>query len=587
MSEEKNTPESQPPQHPDIIAPLKNPFEMEIGDDDHLRQGTGLQQSLQSHCPQQNNDSPESSQDNDSFGQNAGQQSNAWPPQYDGMNHYYSHLQTPSYDPFQDPSVPVVLPGPLNPPQPVLNWKKPLLFYILTWISTTLIGALLYGGGGLLSGFWFSVPLMTILTCHELGHYVQTRRYNVPATLPFFIPLPLPPFGTMGAIIKMDSRIPNLRALFDIGISGPLAGLVPTLIFLLIGISLSSVQPMPESHANGIIFGEPLLFRWVSRLFFDLSDPNTCLIAHPIAMAAWTGLFITCLNLFPLGQLDGGHVFYSLLTRKAAPISYALFLLLALVIILTKQWNWSLMMILVLVFGVDHPPTCDDTVSLGTFRKVLGTLTLAFLLIGFTPTPIEDVPSSSNEEKEQQETPVQEKGSSHLAGMLFNGTVQAAETVEAGPFRSVLFGDSSFGDSAELIYNGKIWRLSRETGTVTVLDATTRKPLWSQDGLIYRLEDSQKPKEQSHRSKPVPMGPVELDGRIYMSFQTRTGCRLLSFDPNAEGRLVWTLNLANATFTALNETNEATDDQLLITIYYPTGKTEKIRIDAATGQKNE
>ena len=138
----------------------------------------------------------------------------------------------------------------------------PILFFFLTWISTTFVGSL-YADGGFLSGLWFSVPLMTILTCHEAGHFLQARRYGVYSSLPWFIPVPFPPFGTFGAIISLDARIPDIRALFDIGISGPLAGLVPPLIFLVIGIAFSTVgavSPTPET----LVFGEPLLFRWIA-----------------------------------------------------------------------------------------------------------------------------------------------------------------------------------------------------------------------------------------------------------------------------------------------------------------------------------
>ena len=271
-------------------------------------------------------------------------------------------------------------------PRTPIFWKRPLLLYVLTWLSTTYVGSF-YGGAGFWSGLWFSVPLMTILTCHELGHYFQTRRYRVYSSLPFFLPVPFPPFGTFGAVIRMDARIPNPKALFDIGISGPLAGLAPTLLFLLIGIALSSVEPVTYTEGS-LCFGEPILFRAVSALFFDRSIPGTDLVLHPIAMAAWTGLFITSLNLFPLGQLDGGHVFYALLKHRAAIVARVLFFGIVAIVILTRRGEWTLMLLLIAIFGVSHPPTADDSVGIGRFRTLLGWLTLAFVLIGFTPNPI-------------------------------------------------------------------------------------------------------------------------------------------------------------------------------------------------------
>lgn len=291
----------------------------------------------------------------------------------------------------------------VRPVRRELNWKRPLLFYLLTWLSTTMVGQM-YTGGGFWSGLWFSVPLMTILTCHEFGHYFQSRRYGVYSTLPYFIPVPFPPFGTFGAFIQMDARIPNPKALFDIGITGPLAGLVPTLIFMVIGIALSSVEAVSAS-AGGMTFGEPLLFRWVSTLFFDRSIPGTDLLLHPIGMAAWTGLFITSLNLIPIGQLDGGHVFYALLKRRAPAAARAIFALIVTAVILFEQWQWILMILLIVLIGVVHPPTADDSVPLGRFRTILGVLTLAFVIIGLTPNPIEQTPPPEPESPFSPELP--------------------------------------------------------------------------------------------------------------------------------------------------------------------------------------
>ena len=234
---------------------------------------------------------------------------------------------------------------------------------------------------------------MTILTAHEMGHFLQARRYHVPATWPFFLPVPFPPFGTFGAVIQMDSRIPNLRALFDIGISGPLAGLIPTLIFLVVGVGLSTVSPSdPALLKEGILFGDPLLFQWVTHLFFgaEISGPDQILHLHPIGMAAWTGLFITSLNLIPLGQLDGGHVFYALLRRKAHFWTSAIYYGILAFIVLAGRWEWIVMVILLTLIGIHHPPTGNDAVPLGKIRTILGILTLAFILIGFTPNPISE-----------------------------------------------------------------------------------------------------------------------------------------------------------------------------------------------------
>ncbi len=272
-------------------------------------------------------------------------------------------------------------------------WLKPLLLFFLTLLSTTWIGGM-YSQGGFFSGLWFSIPLMVILTCHEMGHYLQSRRYGVSSTLPYFIPIPLPPFGTLGAFIRMDSRVPHRRALFDIGISGPLAGLVPTIIFMVVGLSLSTVHPIQEiipPGEDGLQFNEPLIFRFVASFFCDRSVPDTDLLFHPIAMAAWVGLFLTSLNLMPVGQLDGGHVFYALLGSRAKTGSKIIFFSLVAAVVIFQLWQWSLMLILLFWMGTAHPPTARDSIPLDRKRKVLGWLTLAFLLIGFTPNPIQEI----------------------------------------------------------------------------------------------------------------------------------------------------------------------------------------------------
>ena len=267
-------------------------------------------------------------------------------------------------------------------------WRKPLVLYAATWATTTFVGLVFYGGGSWLGAAFFSVPLMIILTAHELGHYWQTRRYNIPASPPFFIPFPLPPFGTLGALIRMNGRVPNAKALFDVGVSGPLAGFAATLVFLAIGLANSTLVDAETAAGEALVFGEPPLFRWVSLLFFDRSDPTRVLTMHPTAAAAWVGLFLTTLNLFPMGQLDGGHVLYALLRRRAVYFSTALFIAAAGAVFVFERWNWLVMLFLIALFGVEHPPTADDSTRLGPLRTAIGWSALALVAIGFTPNPV-------------------------------------------------------------------------------------------------------------------------------------------------------------------------------------------------------
>ncbi|MFZ5829372.1 MAG: site-2 protease family protein [Planctomycetota bacterium] len=239
------------------------------------------------------------------------------------------------------------------------------------------------------NGLYYSAAVMTILICHEMGHFLQARRYRVRASLPYFIPLPLPPLGTMGAVIVMESRIANRRALFDIGISGPLAGLVPTLIFCVIGVQLSTVEEFRPQNADFQI-GAPLLFRELVARFSGPIPEGFVLSLHPIAFAGWVGLFLTSLNLIPVGQLDGSHVLYAMIRRRAHWVAWGFIGAVVSLMFLMRgpMLNWIPLLLLLLVMGPAHPPTSNDREPLGLGRYILGALTLAFIIVGFTPQPL-------------------------------------------------------------------------------------------------------------------------------------------------------------------------------------------------------
>lgn len=250
------------------------------------------------------------------------------------------------------------------------------LFFITCW-STWAAGSLSY-----------AIAVMTILLAHEMGHYLQARRNRVPASLPYFIPMPGSPIGTMGAVIGMQPGIGNRRSLFDIGVSGPLAGLVPTIVFSIVGIYWSSIVPIVPRPGEPVL-GAPPLFRLMATMILGPIPDGYWIDLHPVAFAGWVGMFITALNLIPIGQLDGGHVLYALLREKAHGIAQALLILAMAGVVLYGYWGWSLMLLLLMLMGPIHPPTADDSVELGTTRTIIGWLSLAFVPLGFTPVPFQ------------------------------------------------------------------------------------------------------------------------------------------------------------------------------------------------------
>jgi Zn-dependent protease len=236
--------------------------------------------------------------------------------------------------------------------------------------------------GRLLNGLPFSLTLLAILLAHEMGHYLTCRRYGIDATLPYFIPAPTL-IGTMGAFIRIRSPITSRRALFDVGVSGPLAGFVVTLPLLIGGVAASQVVAAPL-HNDIIAFGNPPLVRileWV--LFPRVPADNICL--HPVARAAWVGLFATALNLIPIGQLDGGHILYAFFGERHRKLS-RLFILALLPLGYFYWLGWIIWAVLLFFLGMKHPVVFDP-LPLDRTRRRLGTLALVIFLLSFTIDP--------------------------------------------------------------------------------------------------------------------------------------------------------------------------------------------------------
>lgn len=245
------------------------------------------------------------------------------------------------------------------------------------------------------AGLEYAVAVMTILVAHELGHYFQALRYKVPASPPFFLPMPFSPIGTFGAVIFQSPGYADRKAMFDIAISGPLAGLfvaLPCVWFGLTGIDALGlggaelIKLDPAKHE--IAFGDPLLLHWLYTLHFGPITEFDIVDSTPLLFAGWVGIFVTALNLLPVGQLDGGHILYTLIGRKAHWVAYGVIASAAGWMIYSHDMAYGIFLLLLLKMGPKHPPTRDDTVPLGATRMVLGWATLAFLIVGFTPQPI-------------------------------------------------------------------------------------------------------------------------------------------------------------------------------------------------------
>lgn len=257
-------------------------------------------------------------------------------------------------------------------------WFKHLMLFLATVATTWYVGGPIY-----------SATVLVILGAHEMGHYLVARHYRVPVSLPYFVPLPIGPFGTMGAVIRMGSLGADRRQLFDIGVAGPIAGLVLALPACALGLALSKVVPLDPLHQKDYFeLQSPLLFQWLSDAIKGPMPPGQDVFLHPMAFAGWAGLFVTALNLLPVGQLDGGHIIYALFDR---PWSGRISVLVAVgFLVMAGFFNRSYLIFAVLAFLMrKHPPTWDDSLPLNRGRRVIGVLLLLMFFLCFTPKPFQ------------------------------------------------------------------------------------------------------------------------------------------------------------------------------------------------------
>ncbi|MEW6215079.1 MAG: site-2 protease family protein [Nitrospirota bacterium] len=265
-----------------------------------------------------------------------------------------------------------------------------LILFILTLASTLLAGAMQTGVNLLkepekiYKGLPFALTLMVILLSHELSHYFASRKHNIKTTLPYFIPAPTI-IGTFGAFIKMKSPIATRKALLDIGVSGPIAGFIISVIVSIIGLSFSKVVPIKETK-GALSLGDSLLFTILSNIILDFQPGSQDILLHPVAFAGWIGLFVTSLNLIPVGQLDGGHIAYALFGNRHILLSNILEIIMVLLGLLLWE-GWAIWAVLLLILGLRHPPVLYWEFPLDYKRRFLGWLALAIFVFTFIPVP--------------------------------------------------------------------------------------------------------------------------------------------------------------------------------------------------------
>ncbi|MFQ5787666.1 MAG: site-2 protease family protein [Thermodesulfobacteriota bacterium] len=291
-----------------------------------------------------------------------------------------------------------------------------IVLFVITLATTFLAG--FFQGGSISSGLAFSVALLFILGTHEMGHYIYGKKYGVDITPPYFIPAPpiISPIGTFGAFIKIKSPISTKRALFDIGIAGPIAGILAAIPVIVIGIRLSSViETTDNSLEHGITLGSPLIFSFIADSIVGKIPEGYDLLLHPVAFAGWIGLFVTALNLIPAGQLDGGHITYAIFSNKWHRRASILIIFVLLIfgigtqpiaqyfqsyfdsttfssykdLVIFEGWGgWVMWAALLTFLGTKHPPTLYDEIQLDGRRKFMSLVALMVFIGCFTPMPI-------------------------------------------------------------------------------------------------------------------------------------------------------------------------------------------------------
>lgn len=271
-----------------------------------------------------------------------------------------------------------------------------LLLYLLTCLTTFAAGAvgwqpLLLGVDdvGIASavlahwdrGLMYMAAVLAVLTAHEAGHFIAARLHGIPATLPFFIPMPILLTGTLGAVIGMEGSRADRRQLFDIAIAGPLAGLVVAVPLMALGLLTGTAG---ESNP----FALPPLATWLQSLLRPDLAATTTVAPNALFMAGWVGLLVTGLNMIPVSQLDGGHICYAVFGRRGNWVARAVLIASILTVVVSGQYNWVALVVIVTFMGVDHPPIREEGRPLDVFRTALGIASFVIPVLTFMPEPL-------------------------------------------------------------------------------------------------------------------------------------------------------------------------------------------------------
>ncbi len=277
----------------------------------------------------------------------------------------------------------------------------PILLFIATSLSTFWVGATNWRPQSVdwttsvqqvvvnhwQQGLTYMGAVLAILLTHEMGHFLQTVRYGIPASYPLCIPVPFSLIGTMGAVISMDGMRANRKQIFDIGVAGPLAGLVVAAPILFFGVKQLDLGT--PAAPNDIQLYNPVIVRWMIEWMHPQWAANASWVSvsqlNPFFMAGWVGMLITGLNMMPVSQLDGGHTIYALFGRDAYKIARAFIIVAIAYVVLNLEQAaiWTPMLILVILLGIHHPPTADDTVELDDFRWLLGVASMSIPILCF------------------------------------------------------------------------------------------------------------------------------------------------------------------------------------------------------------